>query len=104
MASRTIQIVYEGIHPKLTAYNSPVSEIIHPHLAQMAATEMCLRWQNSRLQGGDDFLLQRWNDSKVTLQRATLDHPIWKPRRKPRLFILGETSRKFSKYSGDVLP
>jgi len=103
-SGRTIRIVYEGIHPKLTAYSSVVHETIHPELAKVSATEMCLRWQNSRLQGGDDFLLQRWNDAKQTLLMEKTMHPVWKPRRKSRLFILGDTDTRYSRFSGDVLP
>lgn len=87
-ASRTIKIVYMGRHPKLSVYSSIVSETIHPALASAAATEVCLRWQNSRLQGGDDFLLQRWNDAKTELMKAKADFPIWKPRKRTKLLIL----------------
>jgi hypothetical protein len=103
-SSRTIRITYEGSHPKLTAATSVISETLHPELAKAAAVEACLKWQNSRLQGGDPFLLQRWNDAKNDLLIAKAEHPVWKPRRRPRLFILGDSNRRFSKYSGDVLP
>lgn len=98
----TLRIIYDGIHPKLSAYTSVVSETIQPGLAQAAATEMCLRWQNSRLQGGDDFLLQRWNDAKVQLQFAKLSNPVWKPPRRARLFTLGRESAR-SRFTGDIL-
>ena len=104
VSGRTLYVTYEGIHPKLSAYSSIVSETIHPRLASASCVEMCLRWQNSRLQGGDDFLLQRWNDAKMQLEMAKSAHPIWKPRRKPKLMIVGDTNTRLSRYSGDVLP
>lgn len=89
ISGRTIKIVYSGRQPKLSAYNSVISETVHPALAAAAVTEMALRWQNSRLQGGDDFLLQRWNDAKQALAAAKLAFPTWKPKRKPKLLVLG---------------
>lgn len=89
ITGRTIKIVYFGRHPKLTAYSSTISETVHPALAAGAVTEMALRWQNSRLQGGDDFLLQRWNDAKRELETLKVRYPIWAPKRKPKLLVLG---------------
>jgi hypothetical protein len=52
---------------------------------------MALRWQNSRLQGGDDFLLQRWNDAKQSLVTAKALFPVWKPKRQAKLLVINSS-------------
>ena len=91
ITGKSIKIVYSGRHPKLSIYSSVISETIHPSLAAAAATEMALRWQNSRLQGGDDFLLQRWNDAKQSLVTAKALFPVWKPKRQAKLLVINSS-------------
>jgi len=79
-----------GVHPTLTAYSSAVAEVIDPELATALLVEKALEWQNSRLQGGDDFLLQRWNDQKQQVVEARANFPIWKPKRRPRLLVVDD--------------
>src|SRR3989337_394548 len=88
--SRTVRIWYMGVHPTLTAYSSAVAEVIDPELATALLVEKALEWQNSRLQGGDDFLLQRWNDQKQQVVEARANFPIWKPKRRPRLLVVDD--------------
>lgn len=86
---RTIRVWYEGVHPELKVYNSAVVESIEPELAAQVLTEKALEWQNTRLQGGDEFLIQRWNDQKNQVMQAKADFEPSKPRRKARLLIVG---------------
>jgi len=51
--------------------------------------EKALQWQNSRMMGGDDFLMQRWNDAKMQLEMAKMQYPIWKPKSKSKILTLG---------------
>ena len=81
-----VRVVYRTVHPFLTAYNSPVSENIHPTLATAAAAEKALEWQNSRLSGSDEFFLQRWNDAKRHLMDAKQEYPIRMSKPKPKVF------------------
>lgn len=88
-AGRDLRIWYHDAHPRLNAYDNKVAEVIAPELAVAACVERALRWQNSRLGGGDPFLLQRWNDAKVELGRAILQFPIWRPKRVARAKLAG---------------
>ncbi len=80
-AGRDIRIWYVDSHPRVSSYSHIVSETLTPELAIAAGVERALRWQNSRLDGQDLLLLQRWNDAKIELARSRLLYPIWTPRR-----------------------
>lgn len=91
-AVRDLRVWYVDAHPRLSAYDDVVAEVIAPELAVAAVVERALRWQNSRLGGGDNFLLQRWNDAKVELDRVKSEQPIWRPSRRGRLNLAGVRS------------
>ena len=77
-AGRTIRIVYNGVHPTLTAYSSVISESIHPKLAIAAATAHALQWINGTQSGGTSYSVQRENKAWQDLEIAKAQHPIWK--------------------------
>jgi hypothetical protein len=86
-ASRTIRIVYEGIHPVVSDYNSYVSESIHPEVATNAAILEVLSWYNrlDENQGGNDFFLWlegEYRDKRLPMSLAK--NPIEKVKRSPR--------------------
>ncbi len=91
-AGRDLRVWYLGSHPRLNAYDDVISETIAPELAVAAGVERALRWANSRLGGGDPFMMQRWNDAKIELARAKAEFPIWRPRRVNRLMKIVEGS------------
>ena len=88
--TRDIRIWYRGIHPVLSAATSTLYEGFSQDLIIAVVTEAALRWQNSRLQGGDDFLLQRWNDAKDVLEDAMAKYKMWKPPPQSKIFVLGD--------------
>ncbi len=88
-AVRDIRVWYVDSHPRVEAYDDVISESIVPDLAVSAVIERALRWQNSRLGGGDIFLMQQWQDAKLELERARIHHQIWKPKRGSQLNLSG---------------
>lgn len=84
-----VRIWYVDAHPRLELYDDVLAEVVNPELALAAVVERALRWQNSRLGGGDPFLLQRWNDAKVDLEHARRQYPIWLPGRGGRMQLAG---------------
>jgi hypothetical protein len=76
-----LRVWYRGQHGALTVYNSTIHEEIDRELLAMMLTEKALEWQNSRLSGNDDYLLQRWNDAKMQVSERERKNP---PRRMPR--------------------
>lgn len=75
-----LRIWYRDLHGRVDDYSDVINESIHPALITAASVEKALMWQNSRLGGTDDFLLQRWNDAKAHLERVKMTYPIWKPK------------------------
>ena len=91
-SSRDIAVWYMDRHPRVNSYDDVILKAIHPELAKKALVEKALQWQNRRMMGGDDFLLQTWNDAKAQLLMAKMEYTIWKPKSKSRLLILGPYS------------
>ena len=94
---RKLRIWYQDKHPYVQASTNPIYEGIQPELVTLTLVERALEWQNSRLQGGDQFLLQRWNDAKQQALLARSMYPIWKPKRRSKIVQLDGDS-------GDHLP
>jgi hypothetical protein len=88
-SARGLRIWYNGVHPNLNTYEDAVYEGFPDQLVLAAAVEKALIWQNSRMMGGDDFLLQRLNDARVDLQIARASYKPWQPVSRPRLLITG---------------
>ena len=88
-ADKDIAVWYMDRHPRVGAYGDAILKTIHPELAKRALVEKALQWQNSRMMGGDDFLMQRWNDAKMQLEMAKMQYPIWKPKRKSKILTIG---------------
>lgn len=75
----TIRITYLGLHPRLTAYDSPVSEFLHPEVAVAVCVAHALQWYNTQRGGSDKYWLQRedraWNQLDIMLQRYSIAYP-----------------------------
>jgi hypothetical protein len=78
---RALRVWYLAPHPRVSRFDDVIAEVISPSLAVASCVEQALRWQNSRIGGGDTFMLQRWNDAKRTLEQARILYPIWRPNR-----------------------
>ena len=83
-ASRTIRIVYMGVHPSITTYSSVLSEYIHPSILIPAVTKECLRWYNASTGGKSNYWLQKENEASQDMELALRKHPIWTPNYTPR--------------------
>jgi hypothetical protein len=85
----TLKIIYEGVHPTLTAFNSVISETIQEELAVAATIDKALTWLVSKR--GDSalgtFLLQRWNDAKTSLQAQKVEKPVYRTKPAVRWFV-----------------
>jgi hypothetical protein len=97
--SWAVRIWYVGPHGYVSAHDDTINELIQPELATLALTEKALEWQNSRIQGGDPFLLQRWNAANSQLNAQKQTFKVWKPSRASKLFQLDRGS--ISYWPGD---
>lgn len=75
-ASYTLQVIYSGVHPKLTAYDSPILETIHPELATAALVAEAYQWYNNQVGGSNEYYLQRENKAIQDLESALVRYPI----------------------------
>ena len=89
-AGQKIKILYEGIHPELTAYNSVISETIPEALIVAAALDKALTWLVSKR--GDSalggYLMQKLNDAKQTVANAKVESPVSRQARRSKMFLL----------------
>jgi len=99
--TNTLKILYEGVHPNLSAYNDVVSETIQEELIAAAVIDKVLTWYISKR--GDSalgtFAIQRWNDAKQTLQLQKAEKPVDRTGNKPKWFIVGDHGLNW--YPGD---
>lgn len=90
-AGYKIKLVYEGLHPALTAYNSVVSETIQEELIVAATVDKALEWLVSKR--GDSalggFLIQRRNEAIQVVANAKFTSPVYREHKKPKFFVLG---------------
>jgi hypothetical protein len=94
VSGRTIKLIYDGAHPKLTAYNSAVNDAIHPDVATAATVLECLSWYNTQdaNQGANEYYL--WLEGEYRNNRlplAEMKHPIRRPGRTPKYFVAGRS-------------
>ena len=89
-AGQKIKILYDGIHPELTAYNSVISETIPEALIVAASLDKALTWLVSKR--GDSalggYLMQKLNDAKQTVANAKVESPVYKQARRSKMFLL----------------
>lgn len=90
----TIRIIYNGIHPTLTAYNSPISETIHPELISNMLVKSALGWYNGRTGGSEDYWLQKENEYAQKAELSRMQFPIWKSNQQARWFVSGRRHNK----------
>lgn len=76
VAGYQIELLYRGIHPKLTAYDSEIQTAIHPEVAVSALVAEAYQWYNNQISGSNAYLLQRENKAIQDLEAAKVMYPI----------------------------
>jgi hypothetical protein len=75
-ANYGIEVLYRGLHPKLTAFDSPIVETIHPELALSALLAEAYQWYNNQVGGSNQYFLQRENKALQDLEAAKVEYQI----------------------------
>ena len=88
-ANRDVRVWYEDHHVYTSASTARIDERIHPELAILALVDRAYQYRNSRSRGAQEFDVQRWNDAKRQLAEARVRWPIWRPKRKPEINVIG---------------
>lgn len=89
----TIVIYYEGIHERLTAYNSPVNETIHDNLAVAACLERAMDFKVFPRRRKID--VQNHDQAQAELEEAKRDFPIELPIRDQQRLPIGVFNRRW---------
>lgn len=71
-----IEVFYRDAHPTLTAFDSQISEVIHPELAVCSLLAEAYQWYNNQLGGANQYFLQRENKAIQDLEQMLVKHPI----------------------------
>jgi hypothetical protein len=71
-----LQVVYSSLHPKLTAFDSNISELIEPELALSALLAEAYQWYNNQVGGSNAYFLQRENKALQDLEVAKVQFQI----------------------------
>lgn len=88
IAGRDIRVWYEDTHAKVSDFDDVIDEVFHPTLAVAAVVEKALIWQISRLDGQNDFMIERLNDSRTELDRQKRLHPVFIKNRSSRGIVI----------------
>lgn len=97
-SGRTIRVVYRRSHPELTAYNSPIAEVVTPRLVKAGMTAHCLQWLNGNSAGKNDYWLQRENKAWVEFQGYKAIDVPYSEQKHPKYFTTNKNRRR---YPGD---
>jgi len=92
ISGRDLRIWYKDYHPTLADYNDVIYEGWDKELVISTFVKLAIEWQNRRLMGGDDFLLQAQNDISEQWERTKIEREPKKPPKKPKLFVVGGRS------------
>lgn len=71
-----LELLYEDLHPELTAFDTDIHESIEPELALNALLAECYQWYNNKLGGANEYMLQRENKVIQDLEAARARYPI----------------------------
>jgi len=86
--ARQVYIYYNGVHPALTTYSSPVSETIDPALFSWALADAIWRWKEPT----DPYEIQRKNEAATKAEQFKIMRPVWKPARRVKWNSFGASS------------
>ena len=91
----TIRLVYDGVHPVISAYSDVINEYIHPKVATAVSILKLLEWYNRRDENQDPqsyFLSLEQQYRTQFLPLALAENPIQKEKRVSRFFVKGTSS------------
>jgi hypothetical protein len=88
-AGRDVRVWYEDHHAYTSVSTAMIDERLHPELTILALVDKMYQYRNSRSRGAQEFDIQRWNDAKRQLAEARVRWPIWRPKRKPDILVVG---------------
>ncbi len=86
--SRDLRIWYEDKHAVVNNHDDVIYEGFHPELVLWETIYQLLMWQNGRLSGSDEAIIQQLNNASQKRNEMRNLHKVWRPKRKQGLLIL----------------
>lgn len=89
-SGRTIRLVYDGVHPTISAYSDYINDYIHPKVATAACIVKLLEWYNRQDTNQDAQSYFLWLENQYRdryLPIAMAENPIMKPKKSPKYSI-----------------
>lgn len=97
----TIRLIYDGVHPVVSAYSDVINEYIHPRVATAVSIIKLLEWFNRQDANQDAQGYFLWLEGEYRskyLPQALAENPIRKSVKSSRFFVRGRRDK------GDVVP
>lgn len=96
-----VRVWYKGEHPRVGNFNSVIDGRLDPEVVLQAVISAGLDWNNTRIRGGDKFLIKRQNKAETDLGLAKAEEPTVKQGIGAKLLCISGFRRR---YPGDRNP
>ena len=101
-AARDIRVWYRESHPVVSSFDDAIDGRLDSELAIQALLSAGLDWNNTRIRGGDKFLLKRSSKAETDLANVKMEQPVEREQGKSKLLTLNWRSRRL--WPGDRNP
>lgn len=91
----SLRLIYDGVHPTISAYSDVINEYVHPKVATAACIVKLLEWYNRQDSNQDPQSYHLWLEGEYRnrhLPLAMAQEPIQKPKKSPRYSVFGKPS------------
>ena len=89
VSGRDIRVWYNDDHPRVDVYSSTIWEGFDQSTVVTSLVNRALAWFNAMDEGATPYKVQQRNETVADLQVKKLENPTRRPRKKPRLFLVG---------------
>jgi hypothetical protein len=96
-----LRVWYRGPHARVSAYSDVIDGRIDPEVLTQNLISVALDWNNTRIRGGDKYLIKRQNKAEQDLINVEADSPKVVAPVRSKLLVLGKAGRH---YPGDRNP
>ena len=101
-SGKDIRVWYRGSHPTVSTFDDVIDGRFDPEVVIQATLSAALDWNNTRIRGGDKFLLKRSGKAEADLMAAKREQPPVQKAASSKLLTL--RPRSHTRYPGDRNP
>jgi hypothetical protein len=85
---KTLEVWYQGIHPKVSTPTGYIAESIDPRLAVVSGALEAAKWYNRLTSGSESFWMQTEDRLQAEYQNLMIQREVQLPPIEPQLFII----------------